>query len=102
MKCYHMTSLDRLESISREGLVPRNEKNSKLVNDNKVKVFFSEGFSGAISLYVDFDIIYNKIKNKEEVLDDVELNNLVLSSSSLESYLKDGVYLSFDMGDLVN
>ncbi len=102
MKCYHMTSLDRLESINREGLVPRNEKNSKLVNDQKVKVFFSEGFEGAIALYVDFDITYNRIKNKEEVLEDASLNSDILSSKDLEDYLKDGVYLSFEMENIVN
>ena len=40
MNYYHMTSLDRLVSISREGLTPRNEENSKLINDTKVKVLF--------------------------------------------------------------
>ena len=62
MKCYHMTSLDRVESIYNMGLVPRNEKNSKLIKDEKTKVFFSEGYTGAIALYVDFDIVYNNIK----------------------------------------
>lgn len=65
MKCYHMTTLDRLKSINELGLLPRNERNSKLINDDKVKVFFSEGFEGAIALFVDFNIVYNKIKNRE-------------------------------------
>ena len=43
MNYYHMTSLDRLNSISKIGLTPRNEDNSKLINDKKNKVFFSEG-----------------------------------------------------------
>ena len=62
MKCYHMTTLDRLQSINEFGLLPRNERNCKLVNDYKVKVFFSEGFEGAIALFVDFNIVYNKIR----------------------------------------
>ena len=57
-----MTSLDRLVSISKIGLIPRNENNSKLINDEKNKVFFSEGFEGAIALFVDFEIVYENIK----------------------------------------
>ena len=62
MYYYHMTSLDRLVSISKMGLTPRNENNSKLINDEKNKVFFSEGFEGAIALFVDFEIVYENIK----------------------------------------
>ena len=36
MNYYHMTSLDRLDSINKRGLVPRNEDNSKLVNDKSI------------------------------------------------------------------
>lgn len=43
MKCYHMTTLDRLESIHQFGLVPRNERNSKLVKDDKKKYSFQRG-----------------------------------------------------------
>lgn len=102
MKCYHMTTLDRLESINKIGLVPRNENNSKLINDNKVKVFFSEGFEGAIALFVDFDIVYNKIKNKEETLENQDLSEAVLASKNLQEYLKDGVYLCFDLDNTIN
>lgn len=102
MKCYHMTSIDRLKSIGKHGLTPHNEENSKLVNDNKIKVFFSEGFEGTIALFVDFDKVYNEIKNGETILDNVELNNKILSSKSLEEYLRPGVYLSFDKQDIYN
>ena len=102
MKCYHMTTLDRLKSINKLGLLPRNERNSKLVNDDKVKVFFSEGFEGAIALFVDFNIVYNKIKNSEIEIADKKINNMVLESSSLEDYLGNGVYLCFDMDDTEN
>lgn len=102
MKCYHMTTLDRLKSINKLGLLPRNERNSKLVNDDKVKVFFSEGFEGAIALFVDFNIVYNKIKNKEIEIEDKEINNMIIESNSLEDYLGNGVYLSFDMNNTKN
>jgi len=102
MKCYHMTTLDRLESIHQFGLVPRNERNSKLVKDDKKKVFFSEGFEGAIALYVDFYIVFNNIKEKKVILDDKKLNHFVMQSNSLEEYLGDGVYLCFAMENLKN
>ena len=102
MKYYHMTSLDRLDSISKEGLTPRNEENSKLINDQKVKVFFSEGFEGVVALYVDFDLVYQQIKSKELVLDNKELEEKILVSSNLNDYLKEGVYLEFDGDDIKN
>ena len=102
MNYYHMTSLDRLVSISREGLTPRNEENSKLINDTKVKVLFSEGFEGAIALFVDFDIVYNDIKCGKTKLDNKELEDKVKSSKDLSEYLKDGVYLQFDGTDIKN
>ena len=102
MKYYHMTSLDRLDSISKEGLTPRNEDNSKLINDQKVKVFFSEGFEGVVALYVDFDLVYQQIKSKELVLDNKELEEKILVSSNLNDYLKEGVYLEFDGDDIKN
>ena len=73
MNFYHMTSLDRLNSISKIGLTPRNEDNSKLINDEKNKVFFSKGFEGAIALFVDFDIVYENIKNRKTKLIDKEI-----------------------------
>ena len=77
MNYYHMTSLDRLNSISKIGLTPRNEDNSKLVDDEKIKVFFSEGFEGAIALFVDFDIVYENIKNGKTKLTNKDLENKV-------------------------
>jgi hypothetical protein len=97
-----MTSLDRLKSINKIGLVPRNENNSKLVSDDKIKVFFSEGFEGAIALFVDFDIVYNKIKKGEETLENIELYNSVINSNNLKEYLGEGVYLCFDKGNIIN
>ena len=101
MKCYHMTKIDNLDSISKLGLIPRNGDNSKLIHDDKIKVFFSEGYEGAIALYVDFSIVYQQVKKKEIILNDDYLMNKIMSSKNLEDYLADGVYLSFDMNGIV-
>lgn len=96
-----MTKLDYLESINQFGLLPRSGENSKLIQDNQVKVFFSEGYEGAIALYVDFSIVYRKAKENEIALDD-DLKGKILLSKDLEDYLGDGVYLSFDMKGIKN
>lgn len=102
MKYYHMTSLDRLSSIEDIGLVPRNEDNSKLVDDDKVKVFFSEGFEGCIVLFVDFSIVYENIRNRKVKLDNKKLEEKILNSKDLAEYLKEGVYLEFEDTSIVN
>ena len=102
MNFYHMTSLDRLNSISKIGLMPRNEENSKLINDEKNKVFFSEGFEGAIALFVDFNIVYENIKKRKIKLIDKKIKNKVLKSKDLIEYLKEGVYLQFDGTNIEN
>ena len=101
MKCYHMTKLDYLDSINQFGLLPRTGDNSRLIQDDQVKVFFSEGYEGAIALYVDFSIVYRKAKEKAITLDD-DLKGKILLSKDLEDYLGDGVYLSFDMNGIKN
>ena len=102
MYYYHMTTFDRIISISESGLTPRNENNSKLVNDEKVKVFFSEGFEGCIALFVDFNIVYNDIKSGKTKLKDKDIENKVKKSNNLCDYLKDGVYLQFDGTNIKN
>ena len=97
-----MTKIDNLDSISKLGLIPRNGDNSKLIHDDKIKVFFSEGYEGAIALYVDFSIVYHQVKKKEIILNDDYLTNKIMSSKNLEDYLEDGVYLSFDMNGITN
>ena len=96
-----MTKLDYLDSINQFGLLPRSGDNSRLIQDDQVKVFFSEGYEGAIALYVDFSIVYRKAKEKEITLDD-DLKGKILLSKELEDYLGDGVYLSFDMNGIKN
>ena len=102
MKCYHMTSMEHLKSIEKYGLIPKNENNSKLIKDNQVKVFFSEGFEGAIALFIDFNIVYNDLKNKVKKINYITINNDINKSRNLEEYLGEGVYLSFDMADIFN
>lgn len=102
MKCYHMTTLDRLESINKFGLIPGNGVNCKLVNDDKFKVFFSEGFEGAIALFVDFYIVYNKIKHNELSITDITIYDKIIKSNNLEEFLGEGVYLVFEMNNVIN
>ena len=102
MNYYHMTSLDRLNSISKIGLTPRNEDNSKLINDKKNKVFFSEGFEGAIALFVDFEIVYENIKCGEMKPTNKEIEEKVLKSKNLSEFLGEGVYLQFDGTNIKN
>lgn len=96
MYYYHMTSLDNLQSISEKGLIPKNEANSKLIGDEKFKVYFSEGFEGAVALFVDFQMVYDQIKEGQMKVTDECVKTKVLKSESLSDYLGEGVYLRFD------
>ena len=64
--------------------------------------FFSEGFEGCIALFVDFDIVYENVKNRKIKITDKELERKVLNTKSLFEYLKDGVYLQFDGTNIEN
>lgn len=102
-KCYHMTSLDRVRSISVSGLTPQNGDNSKTVNDTKVKVFFSEGMTGAVALYADLQKHYDDIKAGNVGKTPQDRVEAVNATNSLEEYLGgDGVYFLFDGTDLEN
>ncbi len=96
MYYYHMTSLNNLYSIAVQGLIPKNENNGKLIGEEKVKVFFSEGFEGAIALFVDFDIVFDRIKKEQMKVTDEFVKKQLLKSKSLSEYLGEGVYLRFD------
>lgn len=102
MKVYHFTSVNNLVSISKRGLVPRNGDNSKLIEDKKEKVFFSEGFAGAIALYVDFNLVFENIKSGKADVSDLLLKDRVLKCKSLKEYLGESVYLTFELGDIKN
>ncbi len=96
MYYYHMTALDNLPSIAVRGLIPQNGDNGKLIGEEKVKVFFSEGFEGAVALYVDFDVVFNKIRKAQMKMADEFVRKNLLESKSLSDFLGEGVYLRFD------
>lgn len=102
MNYYHMTSLNNLYSISKKGLIPQSGANSKLIGDEKIKTFFSEGFEGAIALYVDFQIVYDQVKMGRVELTDEGITQKIIESKSLSDYLGEGVYLRFDGTNIKN
>ena len=102
MDYYHMTSLNNLHSISQKGLLPQNGVNSKLIGDEKIKTFFSEGFEGAIALYVDFQIVYDKIRTGQVRITDKNISQKIIESKNLSDYLGEGVYLRFDGTNIKN
>ena len=102
MYYYHMTSLDNLRSISKQGLIPQSGVNSKLIGDEKIKVFFSEGFEGAIALFVDFQIVYDKVQEGQMTITDESVIKKIMDSKSLSDYLGEGVYLRFDGTNIKN
>lgn len=102
MKCFRSTSINTIERVYTEGIVPSCGRNSRLIGDNRKKVFFSEGFHGTIALLIDFNIVYNKIKKNRMQLSDNELYSKVINSENIREYLGEGVYLSFDSENVLN
>ncbi len=96
MYYYHMTALSNLQSIALQGLIPKNENNGQLIGEEKIKVFFSEGFEGAVALFVDFNIVFDRIKKGQMKVADEFVKNQLLNAKSLSDYLGEGVYLRFD------
>lgn len=96
MYYYHMTEIKNLYSIVAQGLIPKNENNGKLIGEEKVKVFFSEGFEGAVALYVDFDIVFDRIRKEQMKVADEFVRKKLLKSKNLSDFLGEGVYLRFD------
>ena len=96
MYYYHMTALNNLPSIAVQGLIPQNGNNGKLIEEEKIKVSFSEAFEGAVALYVDFDIVFDKIKKAQMKITDEFVLQKLLKSKNLSDFLGEGVYLRFD------
>lgn len=96
MLYYHMTSIENIDSIARLGLIPLNGDNGKLIGETKKKVYFSEGFEGTIALFVDFNIVFEKVKNGLSKIIDKQIENRVLESQNIREYLGPGVYLCFE------
>ena len=91
-----MTALNNLYSIAEQGLIPQNGNNGKLIGEEKVKVFFSEGFEGAVALFVDFDIVFYRLKEGQMKATDEVIKGQLLKYKNLSDYLGEGVYLRFD------
>ncbi len=102
MKCFRSTSINTIEKVFTEVIVPSCGRNSRLIGDNRKKVFFSEGFHGTIALLIDFNIVYNKIKKNQMQLSDEELYSKVINSKNIREYLGEGVYLTFESENVVN
>ena len=102
MYYYHMTALNNLYSIAKQGLIPKNENNGKLIGEEKVKVFFSEGFEGAVALYVDFDIVFDRIRKEQMKVADEFVRKKLIKSKNLSDFLGEGVYLRFDGTEIKN
>ena len=102
-ECYHFTKLNRAYSISKKGLVPRLEANSKAVNDGASKISFSDGKMAAVGLFADFFNVYtNMNKKKDEEGYRTPTDKRVLTSKNIEDYLGEGIYLVFDGTDIEN
>ena len=103
-ECFHFTNLDRFSSIKQYGLLPKLEENSKAVKDTIPKISFSDGRYAAAGLMADFYHVYCSIKNgtREESHTDFKLKEKILSSSSFEDFLGDGIYLTFDGSTIQN
>lgn len=85
---YHTTKIEFIESILQSGLLPKNGKNSNAINDKKSKVCFSEGIEGLIGLTMEFQRKFDE-KYKYEY-------------KSLEDFLGDSIYITFDLEDIIN
>ena len=101
-KYYHMASLDRVRSISNTGLMPNSEDSNKLVNDIESKVSFSEGMTGVVAQYANYQKHYDLIKSgvvggvKQTVAQKVQ------TTKDMQEYLGDEVFLTFDGEDVEN
>lgn len=100
--CYHFTNAENIPDIIAKGLVPSCGTNSALICDTKKRVYFSEGFAGAISLYVDFELVYEQIKNGKHPISDITLIRKIKESSCLEDFLGKGVYFHFNKDGIFN
>lgn len=100
-KYYHMASLDKVRSISNVGLMPSEEDN-KLSNDIENKVSFSEGMTGVVAKFANYQKHYNLIKSgviggvEQGVVDEIK------TTESMQDYLGDGVFIIFDGENVEN
>lgn len=100
-ECFHFTKLKYLYSIRNDGLLPKLDINSKAVGDTKPKISFSDSRVGAVGLFLEFNRVYNDYKSGKRIPDskkigETEMFNDILKSESLQDFLGEGVYLTFD------
>ena len=88
---YHHTRVADLESILAKGLEARNGVQSQAINDQKTKVFFSEGMEGAIAMASAFQHKFDYMKTGTEWED-----------KTLEDFLEERVFLRFSSDGIEN
>lgn len=80
-KYYHITSYENLESISKDGLVPRSGGRTRSIGDKRCAIFLSKGITNSILMYSCLLHHYNSytgergLKAIEYYKDEIELYN---------------------------
>lgn len=100
-KYYHMSSLDKVRSISNVGLMP-SEDDNKLGNDIENKVSFSEGMTGVVAKYANCQKHYDLIKSGVVGGVEPDIVEKIKATESMQDYLGDGVFLIFDGENIEN
>jgi len=103
-ECFHFTYLNRAFSIKENGLIARNEDNSKVVKDTFAKVSFSDGRYAAAVLMANFYRVYTDIKTgkRDKSITDANLEKRIVESKNFEEFLGEGMYLIFDGTNIEN
>lgn len=100
-KYYHMTSLDKVRSISNIGLMP-DEEDNKLTSDIENKVSFSEGMTGVVAKYANCQKHYDLIKSGVVGGVEPDVEQEIKITDSMQDYLGDGVFIIFDGENVEN
>lgn len=64
---YHMTSYANLESIGKDGLIPKRGTRTKTIGDERCAVFFSEGIINSILIYSSLFHHYNSYAGEKGI-----------------------------------
>ena len=64
-KFYHITKYKNLESISENGLVPKQGSRTRLIGDKRTGIFLSYGIDNSILMYVSLLYYYNSYAGKK-------------------------------------
>ena len=101
-KYYHMTSLDRIRTISNVGLMPNSGDANKLVNETEDKVNFSEGMTGVVAQYANCQKRYDLIKSGVVGGIEESVVTKVQTSKDMQEYLGEEVFVTFDGEEVEN